>query len=290
MIKQRFGGRTHTHVRPIQITYDVFSFGASSVLFELGNTKVLVTVSLQQGVPQFLRGKGTGWLTAEYSLLPNATHVRTVRESSSTQKNGRTVEISRFIGRTLRTVFDSKAIGEQTIYVDCDVLQADGGTRTAAITAASLALLRAQERWLEERKISTACMKDSVAAVSVGVARDQLLLDPDYQEDQMLEADFNVVVTGSNKCIEVQGGAEKAPIAWDTFEQIRLLAIRGIEQLWQGIAAAGTNKSLSDAAKKSHHAHTTPTEELVHRDHHAQNTKEKAPFFSLQNRKTTITF
>lgn len=283
MIKQRSNGRTCNQVRPIKITYDVFSFGTSSVLFELANTKVLVTVSLQHGVPQFLRGKGVGWLTAEYALLPNATHVRTVRDASSVQKNGRTVEISRFIGRVLRTVFDAKAIGEQTIYVDCDVLQADGGTRTAAITAASLALIRAEERWLQDRKISTRFMKDSIAAVSVGVTQDVLLVDPDYQEDQTIDADFNVVVTRSNKCIEVQGGAEKTPISWEQFEQIRLLAVDAIRDIYKSIT------DTHDQISTSTFEHAERMKQCVRPQQECtQNAKDKVPLFSLQGRKTNV--
>lgn len=282
MVKQRSDGRACNQVRPIKITYDIFSFGASSVLFELANTKVLVTVSLQNGVPQFLRGKGIGWLTAEYALLPNATHVRTMRDGSSMQKNGRTIEISRFIGRVLRTVFDAKAIGEQTIYVDCDVLQADGGTRTAAITAASLALIRAQERWLQDRKISIPFMKDSIAAVSIGVTQEFLLVDPDYQEDQTIDADFNVVVTRSNKCIEVQGGAEKAPISWEQFEQIRLLAVDAIRDIYDSITH--TNDQIS----ADNLEHAGQVKQLVRSQEFAQNSKEKVPLFSLQGRKTNV--
>jgi ribonuclease PH len=267
MNKERNDGRAFDQLRDIKISYDVFTFGVSSVLFELGNTKILCTISLQPGVPSFLRGKGAGWLTAEYSLLPNATHVRTVRESSNAHRNGRMVEISRFISRVLRTVADLKVLGEQTVYVDCDVLQADGGTRTASIIAASLALQRAQIRWLENRQISSLLINEAVAAVSVGVIKDQLLLDPDYSEDQKIEADFNLVITASNKLIEIQGGAEKAPLSWELFDNIKQLAIKGMSDLQLQLPTI-----------------TVPT--FVPFGEQKQNSSEikKLPFFSLKNR------
>ena len=269
----RFNGRAHDQLRDIKISYDVFTFGVSSVLLELGNTKVLCTISLQPGVPSFLRGKGSGWLTAEYSLLPNATHTRTIRETASTQRvNGRTIEIARFIARVLRTVSNLKALGEQTVYVDCDVLQADGGTRTASIIAASIALQRAQVRWLEKKQISSFLVTESVAAVSIGVMKDNLLLDPDYQEDQKIEADFNVVITESNKLIEIQGGAEKVPLSWDMFDMIKLLAIKGVEDI----------KNHLSLEKMS--PERIPSDYVVNDSSDSKKDTKKIPFFSLKNR------
>lgn len=265
----RHDGRLADQLRPFKISYDVFTFGVSSVLLEVGNTKVLCTISLQPSVPSFLRGKGSGWLTAEYALLPNATHVRTVREGSTPQRNGRNVEISRFIGRVLRTVMDMRVLGEQTVYIDCDVLQADGGTRTACITAASLALQRAQVRWLEKRQISAPLMREAVMAVAVGVRAGQLLLDPDYAEDQSIDADFNIVVTETNNLIEIQGGAEKAPLSWHLFDQLRLLAIKGIEDIKTHIPQVEIPSFSANCGSGT-------------------DTK-KSPFFSLKNRHSALT-
>jgi ribonuclease PH len=180
----------------------------------MGKTKVLCAVSLQQGVPHFLRGKKTGWLTAEYSLLPASTPIRTVREITANKRNGRTIEISRVIGRALRSVVNLDPLGEQTIFIDCDVLQADGGTRTACITGAYLALKAAVAQWLHRGIISETILIDELAAISVGLAQDTVLLDLDFIEDSATEADFNFVLTRSGKIIELQGSAEKFPIKW----------------------------------------------------------------------------
>src|SRR6266404_6459616 len=207
--------RTPDQLRPVSFSRDIFEYAAGSVLFEMGNTKVLCAVSLQNGVPPFLRGKGIGWLTAEYSLLPTSTMTRTQRESSSAGKNGRSVEIARFIGRCFRSIVDTSTIGERTITIDCDVLQADGGTRTAAITGAFLALKMAQEYWLQARLINQSIIIEHIAAVSVGVVDGNVLLDLNYQEDSVATADFNFVITQTNKIVEMQGGAETAPLSWD---------------------------------------------------------------------------
>jgi len=165
----RKDGRTPDQLRPVSISYNVYDFASGSVLFEMGKTKILCAVSLQNGVPPFLRGKGTGWLTAEYALLPMSTMTRTQRESNQGKKDGRSVEIARFIGRCFRSVIDVSGIGEKTITIDCDVLQADGGTRTASITGAFLALAKAQERWLSQRIITKPLIKEKISALSVGV-------------------------------------------------------------------------------------------------------------------------
>ncbi|HZW60793.1 MAG TPA: ribonuclease PH, partial [Candidatus Babeliales bacterium] len=203
-----------------------------SVLFELGNTKVLCSISLQTGVPPFLKGKKTGWLTAEYAMLPSATTIRTPRESSTGQKNGRSIEISRLIGRSLRSVVNLQSIGEQTIMIDCDVLQADGGTRTACITGACLALSKAEMKWLASGIISKPLLIDKLAAISVGLTNQSALLDIDFAEDNACQADYNFVLTESGSIVEVQGTAEKSPITWQQMEQVYQLAQQGVSQLF----------------------------------------------------------
>ena len=204
----RNDGRTPDQLRPVSFSRGIYEYAAGSFLFEMGKTKVLCAVSLQPGVPQFLRGKGTGWLTAEYSLLPTSTVTRTQREAATNRKDGRSVEIARFIGRCFRSVVNLSDIGERTITIDCDVLQADGGTRTAAITGSFLALHMAQEKWLQSRVITKPIITDHITAVSVGVVQDTIFLDLNYEEDSVATADFNFVITQSNKIIEMQGGAE----------------------------------------------------------------------------------
>ncbi|RTL06001.1 ribonuclease PH [Candidatus Dependentiae bacterium] len=215
-------------MRPMNMVYDFITSVPGTVLVNIGNTKVLCTVALQKGVPLFLRNTGNGWLTAEYAMLPNATEQRTVRDTNSMQRNGRSIEISRLIGRALRTVVDLDGIGERTMYVDCDVLQADGGTRTAAITGASIALELAQNAWLEKGLIKKPILKERIAAVSVGLINDEFVLDPDYAQDCLLTADFNIIMTASGKLIELHGGAEKSPISWEQLEQLRNLAVKGV--------------------------------------------------------------
>lgn len=244
MVK-RIDGRSSNELRPLKISYNSFGYADSSVLFEVGNTKVLVSVSLQMGVPPFLKGKKSGWLTAEYAMLPAATTQRTQRESSSAQRNGRSVEISRLIGRCLRPLVDLAALGEKTIYIDCDVLQADGGTRVACITAASVALERAAVLWLHKNQTSKNVFRESVAGVSVGVVGGQMLLDPSQSEDNQADADFNFVLTKNGHILEVQGTAEKTPIAWNHFDELKGLACKGINELF----AFFTTSSKSDAAQ-----------------------------------------
>src|ERR1700733_6301212 len=189
----RSGKREYNELRPLKVAYDIYSYTPGSVLFEMGNTKILCSVTLQNSVPHFLRGKRRGWLTAEYALLPASTPIRTVREVSANKRNGRTIEISRLIGRSLRSVADLAVLGESTIFIDCDVLQADGGTRTACITGAYLALKAAVVRWLEKGIIHQSLLKDELGAVSVGIADDLTLLDLDFIEDSTTFADFNFV-------------------------------------------------------------------------------------------------
>lgn len=257
--KGRPNGRRADQIRNLNITYNIIEHAAGSVLIELGKTKVICAVTMQHSVPPFLRGKNTGWLTAEYAMLPAATITRTPRESTAIQRNGRSVEISRFIGRVLRTVTQIDRLGEQTITIDCDVLQADGGTRTASITGAWLALEQAQNIWLAERIIAEPIVHDAIVALSVGVSGEEVLLDPDFVEDSQMDADFNIVLTQSGNVIEIQGGAEKRSISWQLFDQVRERAQQGAEQLF---AACEEKKNI----KKEHKS-------VI-----------KNPLFSLQNR------
>ncbi len=231
-INQRSDGRAIDQLRSISVQHDVLGYAHSSVLFSIGNTKVLASVTLQVGVPLFLRGQRTGWLTAEYAMLPCSTQKRIMRESSQSHKNARSVEISRLIGRCLRTVVDLDLLGEKTIIIDCDVLQADGGTRVACITAASLALSVAARRWIDTAILEHNVVKDCVAAISAGMINEVSLLDLSFQEDNQIDADFNFVMTKSGKLIEVQGTAEKKPLAWQHFDLLKELACKGITDLF----------------------------------------------------------
>ena len=226
---KRVDGRTLNQVRPINFQYDALGYADASILFEIGNTKVLVSVTLQKKVPLFLRGSGTGWLTAEYAMLPSATQKRTVRDSNQSQKNARGVEISRLIGRCLRTVVDLSNFGERTIIIDCDVLQADGGTRVACVTAASMALKLAEIRWLSVGILRNNIIKDSLAAISAGRVDGQLYLDLSFDEDSRADADFNFILTESGKIIEIQGTSEKEPLDWSEFEGLKNLAVDGVD-------------------------------------------------------------
>jgi len=229
---KRLDGRTCDQVRPVKIFFDALGYADSSVLFELGNTKVLASVILQQNVPHFLRGQKVGWLSAEYAMLPCATHQRTLRESSQGNRNPRSVEISRLIGRCLRTCVNLEELGERTILIDCDVLQADGSTRVAAITAASLALEQAVLRWHTKRIIGKNIFTSAIAAVSVGMINGTPRLDLCYEEDSSADADFNIVMTKSGDIVEIQGTAEKIAVNWKNFEQLRDLANKGITDLF----------------------------------------------------------
>lgn len=226
-------GRVSNMIRPINLKYDVFGNAIASVLFELGNTKVLACVTMQDGVPQFLKGQKQGWLSAEYAMLPCATSKRVMRESSSNHKNGRSVEISRLIGRVLRSVIDFSVFPDKTINIDCDVLTADGGTRVACISAASVALKLAQSRWLELGIISRELFKEEIAAISVGKMGETFSLDLDFSQDSGAGADFNFVLTRSGKLIEIQGTAEKEPLSMQDFEELKKLAVLGIKQVFE---------------------------------------------------------
>ena len=224
----RFDGRTADQLRPVSFQRGWLDHAEGSVLVEFGNTRVLCAASLTEGVPRWLKGEGTGWVTGEYAMLPRATHTRSSRESVRGKVGGRTHEISRLIGRSLRAVVDTAQLGENTIQLDCDVLQADGGTRTAAITGAYLALHDAIEMGRELGWIrgSAEVLTDSLAAVSVGIVDGTPVLDLPYEEDSQAETDMNVVMTGSGKFIEIQGTAEGEP-----FDRSELAALLDLASL-----------------------------------------------------------
>ena len=222
----RTDGRRPDELRPLELLPDYLEQPHGSVLFSQGKTKVLCTASIQEGVPRWLYGKGRGWLTAEYSLLPASTGDRTEREASRGKQGGRTVEIQRLIGRSIRAVTDFEALGERTLWVDCDVLQADGGTRCAAISGAYVAARRALDRFGLSKALS-----GSVAAVSVGVVGGTPLLDLDYSEDSTAEVDMNVVMTAAGELVEVQATAEQTPFSRASLDEMLELAALGIEEL-----------------------------------------------------------
>jgi len=222
----RNDGRRPEALRGLELLPDYLEQPHGSVLFSQGKTKVLCTASIQEGVPRWLHGKGRGWLTAEYSLLPASTGDRTDREASRGRQGGRTVEIQRLIGRSIRAVTDFEALGERTLWLDCDVLQADGGTRCAAICGAYVAAMRALDRFGLSRTF-----RDSVAAVSVGVVEGTPLLDLDYAEDSSADTDMNVVMTGDGRLVEVQATAERDPFARATLDEMLELATAGIGEI-----------------------------------------------------------
>jgi ribonuclease PH len=222
----RNDGRRPDELRPLELVPDFLEQPHGSVLFSQGKTKLLCTASVQEGVPRWLYGKGRGWLTAEYSLLPASTGDRTEREASRGKQGGRTIEIQRLIGRSIRAVTDFEALGERTLWVDCDVLQADGGTRCAAICGAYVAARRALDRFGLSRALT-----GSVAAVSVGIVGGEPLLDLDYSEDSEAEVDMNVVMTGEGALVEVQATAERTPFTRARLDDLLELAAGGIEEL-----------------------------------------------------------
>jgi ribonuclease PH len=220
-------------LREIRITRNYTKYAEGSVLVEFGNTKVICTASVEDGVPSFLRGKGSGWLTAEYSMLPRATQTRSSRESSRGKVGGRTHEIQRLIGRSLRAVTDLTLLGERTLYIDCDVIQADGGTRTAAITGAYVALADAVQKLISKQVLVRSPILEAVAAVSVGIVDGVVLLDLNYEEDSTAEVDMNFVMTSSNRFVEVQGTAESKPFGIEEMDAMRSFAISGIRRLFE---------------------------------------------------------
>jgi len=218
-------------MRHVKITPDFISQAEGSVLIELGKTRVICTATVDDGVPSFLKGSGKGWVTSEYGMLPRATEERTPREATRGKQSGRTLEIQRLIGRSLRAVTDQEALGEKTVWIDCDVIEADGGTRTASITGAFIALALAMERLVAAGMLRNSPLIDTVAATSVGIVDDKSLLDLCYEEDARAEVDMNVVMTGSGDFVEIQATAEGRPFSGGEMQDLLALAAAGIRRL-----------------------------------------------------------
>ena len=224
-------GRKPAEMRPVAITTGTMPHAEGSALIELGSTRVLCVASVEDRVPQFLKGSGSGWVTAEYGMLPRATHTRSPREAAVGRQGGRTQEIQRLIGRSLRSVTELRGLGERTITLDCDVLQADGGTRCAAITGACVALSMALARLVRQRAIPRWPLRETVAAISVGVCAGQPVLDLAYAEDSEADVDFNIVATESGAFVEVQGTAERRPFTEERLTELLALARKGLKKL-----------------------------------------------------------
>ena len=230
---QRLNGRAYDELRTVKISRQFTNIPEGSVLIEIGQTRVLCTASVEEKVPHFQKGSGKGWVTAEYAMIPRATHTRTQREATKGKLTGRTMEIQRLIGRALRSVVDLKKLGERTIWLDCDVLQADGGTRTAAITGAYVALVDAVQYLLEKKLIRTNPIQDTLAAISVGKVQGQAILDLAYEEDSRADVDMNVVMTGAGQFVEIQGTAEETPFDRADLDAFLQLAEQGIRTLME---------------------------------------------------------
>lgn len=234
----RAGGRKAGEIRKIRVSMGVQRYAEGSVLFEMGETKVICAASVEERVPPFLRGAGKGWVTAEYAMLPRATNTRVAREGRTGKVQGRTYEIQRLVGRALRAVVDFERLGERTVTIDCDVLQADGGTRTASINGAWIALWRACSRMVESGTLSRNPVLEPVMAVSVGILDGRVLVDLDYDEDSAAQVDMNVVMTGGGNLIEVQGTAEGEPFSRGQLDAMLVAAVRsgktilGIQKAW----------------------------------------------------------
>ncbi|NKE69182.1 ribonuclease PH [Candidatus Manganitrophus noduliformans] len=227
----RIDGRKKNQLRPLKITRNFIKHAEGSVLIEMGETKVICTATIEERVPPFLRDKKKGWVTAEYAMIPRSSHERIPRESARGKVGGRTHEIQRLIGRSLRSVVDTTTLGERTIWIDCDVIQADGGTRTASITGSFIALMDAVQFLRKEKKINAMPVRDYLAAISVGKVGGELLLDLNYAEDSTAEVDMNVIMTGSGKFVEVQGTAEQQAFAKKELDDLLRLATSGIKKL-----------------------------------------------------------
>ncbi|MEO3678361.1 ribonuclease PH [Rheinheimera fenheensis] len=227
----RPSGRTASQIRALTFTRQFTAHAEGSVLVEFGNTKVICTASVIEGVPRFMKGQGKGWVTAEYGMLPRATHTRNDREAARGKQGGRTMEIQRLIGRALRTAVDLKLLGENTITIDCDVIQADGGTRTASITGACVALVDALNFMRAKGMIKTNPLNFMVAAVSVGIYKGTAVADLDYAEDSNAETDMNIVMTETGKVIEIQGTAEEAPFSFEEMQQMLDLGKHAIREI-----------------------------------------------------------
>ncbi|QXM06502.1 ribonuclease PH [Crassaminicella indica] len=227
----RFDGRRENELRKVTITKDYLAYAEGSVLIEMGNTKVICSASIEDRVPPFLKGKGTGWITAEYGMLPRSTQTRKIRESSRGKVDGRTQEIQRLIGRALRSVINLEDLGERTVWIDCDVIQADGGTRTASITGAFIALAQGLYKLYESKQIKSFPVKNYVAAISVGVVEGTPVLDLCYEEDSKAKVDMNVIMTDQKEFVEVQGTGEEAPFSRQELNKLLELAEKGNMEL-----------------------------------------------------------
>jgi len=227
----RSDNRTPEQIRPVNIVPDFIPMAEGSALIEMGNTRVICTASVEETVPAFLRNSGKGWISGEYGMLPRATLTRTARESSKGRQSGRTQEIQRLIGRSLRAVADLKRLGERTILIDCDVIQADGGTRTASITGAFVALGLALQRLIDAGTLTSAPVKDFVAAISVGIVDGEVLLDLNYEEDSRADVDMNFVMTAGNKIVELQATAEHSVFDDAQLAKMMAMARQGIQSL-----------------------------------------------------------
>ncbi|MFB6434512.1 MAG: ribonuclease PH [Candidatus Malihini olakiniferum] len=239
-------GRSAQQVRPITLTRGYTHHAEGSVLVAFGNTKVLCTATIEEGVPRFLKGQGKGWVTAEYSMLPRATHSRNKREATTGKQGGRTMEIQRLIARSLRAAVDLEKLGEYTITLDCDVLQADGGTRTASITGACVALIDAFNSMVEKGQLKTSPLKGMVAAVSVGIVAGEAVCDLKYVEDSAAETDMTVVMTEDGRMIEVQGTAEGEPFTQEELLTLLALARGGIDTIVKAQKAALAQATVSE--------------------------------------------
>lgn len=228
----RPSGRTASQIRPVTLTRNYTCHAEGSVLVEFGNTKVLCNATVEEGVPRFMKGQGKGWITAEYSMLPRATHTRSQREASRGKQGGRTLEIQRLIARSLRAAVDLQLLGENTITLDCDVIQADGGTRTASITGACVALVDALTHMRAKGIIKTNPLKHMIAALSVGIYNGLAIADLEYVEDSEAETDMNVVMTETGKLIEVQGTAEGEPFSFEEMTEMMTIAKHGLRELF----------------------------------------------------------
>jgi ribonuclease PH len=235
---QRYNNRAFDELRPVKITRNFTKIPEGSVLIEVGDTIVLCTASVEEKVPPFLKGSGKGWVTAEYAMLPRATHNRTQREATKGKLTGRTMEIQRLIGRALRSVVDLRKLGERTIWIDCDVIQADGGTRTASITGAYVALADAIQFLVKKKSIKENPLLDTLAAVSVGKIKGETVLDLAYAEDSLADVDMNIIMTGAGRFVEIQGTAEGVTFDREDLDWFLLIAEKGIRELMAAQAAA----------------------------------------------------
>lgn len=251
----RVDGRAHDQLRPVTITRNYSKHAEGSCLIEVGDTKVICTATLEDRVPPFMRGGGKGWITAEYSMLPRATATRNARESSKGKVGGRTMEIQRLIGRALRSVVHLEAMGERTIWLDCDVIQADGGTRTASITGAFVAMVDAMQKLVDNGVWKQLPLNDFLAATSVGVIGEDTVLDLNYKEDSSATVDMNVVMTGKGKFVELQGTGEDAPFSPEQLQEMIALAKIGIDNLIHSQKQALSDVSLSFAETPKEQSH-----------------------------------